>query len=95
MIVVYGGRNDTKEGEVVARLFAIRDRLLKNRSIDLSRIVLLDGGFREEYESELWIIPTLAREFASYLVNPTVESGEAKLRKSVLRKWEYSCSANQ
>jgi hypothetical protein len=95
VVVVYGGRNDTKRGEVVARLFAIRDRLLKKRSIDANRIVLLNGGFREKRETELWIIPTFGRESVMYLVLPSVKSEEARLRKSVLRKWEYVCAGNQ
>ena len=95
VVVVYGGRNDTRRGEVVARLFAIRDHLLKKRSIDANRIVLLNGGFREKRETELWIIPTFSRESVMHLVFPGVKSDQAKLRRSVLSRWEYVCSGNQ
>ena len=95
VVVVYGGRSDTRQGEVTARLFAIRDRLLEKHSIDTNRIVLLNGGFREKYQAELWIISNIGRESTMYLVLPTVKPAEAKLRKPVLIKWEYACLANQ
>src|SRR6266545_4847672 len=39
VIVIYGGRFGTKRGEVVARLFGIRDALIGRSSIDTKRIV--------------------------------------------------------
>ena len=95
VVVVYGGRSDTRQGEVTARLFAIRDRLLEKRSIDTNRIILLNGGFREKYQTELWIIPNIGRESTNYLVLPSVKTAEAKLRKPVMIKWEYACLANE
>jgi len=94
VIVIYAGRNDTMRGEVVARLFGIRDRLLKKRSIDTNRIVLLDGGFREKQETELWITSNLARESLTYLAVPNLKPEEATLRRPALHKRQYACSGD-
>jgi hypothetical protein len=92
VIVIYAGRNDTMRGEVTAHLFSIRDRLVKNESIGATSIVLLDGGFREEQEIELFIIPSDARDSARYLAVPTLNSGEGRLKKSVFTSDVYFCS---
>lgn len=95
VVVIYAGRSDTKRGEVMARLFAIRDRLTKYGSIEGSRIVLFNGGFREEFEIELWIIPSIGRSSASSLAVPTVEPADAKLKRQAVRTWTYSCAHGQ
>jgi len=94
VIVIYAGRDDTQRGEVNAHLFGIRDRLLKKKSIDVSRIILLDGGFREKQEIELWIISSYGRDSFHYLACPTIKPEEG-LKKSVFTKEIYSCSQRQ
>lgn len=58
--------------EVAAHLSSIRDCLVKNESIGATRIVLIDGGFREKQEIEL-----------SILAAPTLKPEEGRLKKSV------------
>lgn len=65
VIAVYAGRQGTREGEVVARLFAIRDRLITTNAIDRNRIIIINGGFRENFEIQFWIIDPVGRESAS------------------------------
>ena len=92
VVVIYAGRNDTMRGEVVAHLFSIRDRLVKNKSIDATSIVLIDGGFREKQEIELYITPSFARDSVHYLAVPTLKPEEGRLKKSVFTRNVYPCS---
>jgi hypothetical protein len=55
-IVAYGGRR-AKPGEGQRRATRALDYLVKTRGIDQSRIVTLDGGYRESGTTELWIVP--------------------------------------
>ena len=92
VIIIYAGRNDTMRGEVAAHLFSIRDRLVKNKSIDATSIVLLDGGFREKQEIELFIIPSSGRGSVHYLAVPTLKPEEGRLKNSVFTGDVYRCS---
>ena len=92
VIVIYAGRDDTMRGEVAAHLLSIRDRIVKNKSIDVTSIVLLDGGFREEQEIELFIIPSSGRDSVRYLAVPTLKPDQGRLKKSVFTRDVYSCS---
>jgi hypothetical protein len=73
VVLVYAGRSDTRRGEVVARLFGIRDRLTSASSIDPKRIIILKGGFREKLQVELWILPPGSREAANLLRDSQME----------------------
>ena len=91
VVVIYAGRDDTMRGEVAAHLLSIRDRLVKNKSIGASSIVLIDGGFREKQEIELFISPSFARGSVHYLAVPTLKPEEGRLKKSVFTKDVYPC----
>jgi hypothetical protein len=91
VIVVYGGRTDTRPGEVFARLFGIRDHLVKKNSIGSDRVIILNGGSRERLEIELWIMPSEPRGDFSLLLNPTVESKDVRLKSGFVRTWKYRC----
>ena len=91
VVVIYGGRLDTRLGEVTARLFSIRDHLMNHNSIDASRIILLDGGFRERLKIELWIIPSEARPSATFLAVKEISAKDVHLKGPTVRKWEYKC----
>lgn len=92
VVVMYAGRDDTMRGEVAAHLLSVRDRLVKNKSTDATSIVLIDGGFREEQEVELFITPSFARGAAHYLAVPTLKPEEGRLKKSVFTRDVYPCS---
>ncbi len=53
-IVYYGGKNN-KYGEYKIRTDAVMNYLLKYRNLDPSRYKLINGGFRDKFEFELWI----------------------------------------
>lgn len=55
-IIIYGGRR-VRIGEVQRRGESAKNYLLNRRQIAAKRIVLIDGGYRDEATTELWIIP--------------------------------------
>ena len=73
-IIAYGGR--TSPISQVERLMTrAREYLRKERGIDDSRIVTINGGFREQDSVELWIVPSGA---AAPRATPTVQAGDVK-----------------
>ena len=83
-IFAYGGRT-SQVGQAQRLLARARDYLVMHRGIDSSRIVLLNGGFREEDSVEVWIVPQGAR---APQASPTLQAGDVRpsmtprLRKS-------------
>lgn len=55
-IIAYGGRR-AKPGEGQRRADRAREYLVKTRGLDASRLVTVDGGYRESGTTELWIVP--------------------------------------
>ena len=55
-VIAYAGRN-SRSGEGRRRAERARDYLVSTRGLDASRIVIVDGGFRESAATELWIVP--------------------------------------
>lgn len=99
-IVYYGGQFNIKpygswytkrlprRGEAFARAAAIKSRFVENFGIDENRIILLNGGYRESWAVELWLVPKGARP---PLPVPTLAESEIKFRKGRVRKQEYTC----
>ncbi len=56
-VVSYGGRRG-RAGEAQARADFAKDYLVNTRGIDGGRIVTIDGGFKEEANTELWLVPS-------------------------------------
>jgi hypothetical protein len=71
-ILAYGGRM-SPIGQVEKLMSRARDYLVSKRGIDASRLVLVNGGFREQDSVELWIVPSGA---AAPQPTPTVQAGE-------------------
>lgn len=55
-IIGYGGRQ-ARRGDGRTRADRARDYLVQTRGLSASRIVTVDGGFRESGTTELWIVP--------------------------------------
>lgn len=55
-IVVYGGRLN-KYGEFDERVKRIKSYLFNYRKLDPSQFKIIHGGFRENFEFELWLSP--------------------------------------
>ena len=73
-ILAYGGRMSPL-GQVEKLMSRARDYLITQRGIDASRLVVINGGFREEDSVELWIVPSGA---AAPQATPTVQAGDVK-----------------
>jgi hypothetical protein len=71
-IICYGGRRG-RAGEAAARCDRAKNYLVTTRGIDASRIVTVDGGFRENLTVELWLVPTGAQPPTA---SPTVQPSE-------------------
>ncbi|MBC7932480.1 MAG: PKD domain-containing protein [Rubrivivax sp.] len=56
-LICYGGRRG-RAGEAQRRCDRAKDYLVTTRGIDASRIITTDGGFKEELNVELWIVPS-------------------------------------
>jgi hypothetical protein len=73
-IVGYGGRT-SRPGEGQARADRAKDYLVNSRGIDAGRLVTIDGGYREEPTTELWLVPSGATPPTA---SPTVDASEVK-----------------
>lgn len=74
VIITYGGRKGVA-GEAQNRADFARNYLTNERGIDASRISTVDGGFREDPATELYIVPTGATEPTA---SPNVDASEVQ-----------------
>ncbi len=81
-VIAYGGRT-SRIGQADLLGSRARDYLVGQRGIDQSRIVVLNGGFREEDCVELWIIPSGA---TPPVPTPTVAAGDVRPAPSTPRR---------
>jgi PEGA domain len=73
-IIAYAGRT-SRVGTADRLLTRAKDYLVQKRGVDQSRIVTVNGGYREEDCVELWIVPSGAQPPQA---TPTVQASEAK-----------------
>ena len=73
-IISYGGRT-SRPGEAKAAADKVKDYLVTTRGIDASRVVTVDGGYREDRTVELWLAPAGASPPAP---TPTVDPKDVK-----------------
>src|SRR4030095_6094287 len=73
-IFAYGGRT-SPGGQADRLLKRAKDYLVSQRGIDTARIILANGGYREEDCVEVWIVPRGARPPQP---TPTVQPGDVK-----------------
>jgi hypothetical protein len=73
-LICYGGRRG-RAGEAQRRCDRAKDYLVTTRGIDSSRIVTVDGGYKEELTVELWIVPSGATPPTA---SPTIDPSEVK-----------------
>jgi hypothetical protein len=73
-VIAYGGRT-SRIGQADLLGSRARDYLVRNRGIDRSRIVVINGGFREEDCVELWVVPSGA---TTPQPTPTLQPGDVR-----------------
>lgn len=97
-IIFYGGRRHypfcsskremlPRWGESRARAARLKPYLVNSRGID-RRVVVIDGGFRETWTADLWIVPKGA---SPPTPTPTVKPEDIRYRKGRIRKRDYEC----
>jgi hypothetical protein len=87
-VIVYGGWRG-RRNEAKARAARMKFYLVKIRGMEAKRIVTLDGGFRKELMSELWLVQLGDSE---PLPTPSVDLKDVRLRGRV-RVRGYNCGA--
>jgi hypothetical protein len=88
-VIVYGGRRGDRRGETQARMACIKDYMLYRRGLSSDRIVIANGGYREESTVELWLAaPGENRPAAT----PTVSAKEVKFKKGKIKSWRGRCN---
>jgi hypothetical protein len=75
-IIAYGGRHSPL-AQVEVLMKRAREYIVDQRGIDASRLVIINGGFREADSVELWVVPAGA---APPRATPTVQAGDVKPR---------------
>jgi len=68
-IVVYGGKIN-KRGELKERPKPVLWYLINDRKVEPGNITVINGGFREKFEFELWLSPS---EKISPLLSPAID----------------------
>jgi len=98
-VVFYGGRcyssceidyprhrpHYPRRGEAETRAGRIKPYLIKNRGIDQNRIFVVNGGFRESWTAELWLVPKGAPPPP---MTPTLNASNIKYRTGKVTKQE-------
>jgi len=73
-VMAYGGRT-SQVGQADRLLARAREYLVMQRAVDASRIILINGGFREEDCVQVWIVP---RGATPPQPSPTVQAGDVR-----------------
>lgn len=99
-IIYYGGRRDNsywrhsprsrlpRRGEADARAARLKPYLVNMRGIAVGRVVMINGGYREEWEVELWFVPKGA---VAPRPTPTVDAKEMRFRRGRPSRDAYQC----
>ena len=98
-IVFYGGKHQSypscqgrkmlpRRGEAQARAARLKPYLVDRRSVDSARVIVIDGGYREAWTAELWIVP---RGGSAPTPSPTVKAKQIRYRKGRIKKRAYEC----
>lgn len=81
-LVCYGGRVG-RAGEAQARCDRAKNDLVTRKGIDASRIVTVDGGYREDLTVELWVVPSGAQPPTA---SPNVDPSEVRTTRPPRRR---------
>src|SRR6266478_4487435 len=61
VIIFYGGKTFRgklpKRGEAEARAARLKPYLVRRRGIPTNRVIVINGGYAEEWSAQLWIVP--------------------------------------
>lgn len=77
-----------RRGEAAQRAARMIAYLVNSRGIDADRITLANGGFRDEWSAELYLVPRGQKPPAA---TPTVSPADMKFRRGKVGKNEHGC----
>jgi len=98
-IIFYGGKRRQsadrrhsrlefpRQGEAAARVARLKP-YMSMRGIDNERVLVINGGYRDLWAVELWIVPKGANPPTP---TPTVKPQEIRFRRGKIKKREYEC----
>jgi hypothetical protein len=92
VIIFYGGRRFRgrlpKRGEAASRAARIKPYLVQRRGIPTGRVIVVDGGYAEEWHVEVWLVPPGASMPAP---QPTIPIEKIKFSKGKPNPLDYKC----
>jgi hypothetical protein len=92
VVIFYGGRRFKgrlpKRGEAAARAARLKPYLVEKRGIPTDRVIVIDGGYREEFQVELWVIPA---NIMAPSPNPTIPAKDIKFQKGKATERQFRC----
>jgi hypothetical protein len=99
-IVFYGGKRHKypychssrlmlpRRGEAEARAARLKPYISETRGIDPHRIMVVNGGYHDQWAAELWIVPKGANP---PVPTPTVKPQEIRFRRGRIKRRDYEC----
>lgn len=92
VMIFYGGRlfrgRLPKRGEAAARAARLKPYLVERRGIPAARVVVIDGGYREDWLVELLIVSQDEKTPVPY---PTLKATDIKFRKGKAHSRHFRC----
>jgi hypothetical protein len=79
-IFIYAGKRPCA-GETRAKMAFVKNHLVKTRGIEPDRVILQDGGYRDELTTEMWLWPRTS-ELGTPSAVPTIDPDEVKTRRN-------------
>ena len=99
-IIFYGGRRHRypycygeqlltpRRGEAAARAARLKPFMMAVRGVPSERLIVVNGGYREEWSAEFWIVP---KGTPPPRPTPTLRPEEIKFRRGRPRRRDYVC----
>ena len=92
VIIFFGGKTFRgklpKRGEAEARAARLKPYLVRRRGIPTNQVIVINGGYAEEWLAELWVVPPGASMPTSFATVPVTE---IKFRKGKANPRFYRC----
>lgn len=92
VITFYGGKKFRgrlpRRGDAAARASRMKPYLVGRRGVPSRQITVIDGGYREEWQVVIFIVPPGA---TSPTPDPTVPLKQIKFRKGTARARDFRC----
>jgi hypothetical protein len=92
VIIFYGGKlfrgKLPRRGEAAARAARLKPYLVERRGIPADRVVVIDGGYAEEWHVDLWVLP---KEIANPSTYFSIPADQIQFRKGKVSPRDYRC----